>query len=150
MPSTPSVRRRPPPAPPPHTVQTRTHPPPRAPASHYDQSEFSLSEQCDSARRPTRGRAAGTPGARGLMTPAASSGAAVAFTPRVHETPRMAGQNERGYSENGSPISMQSECKATVTRRGRPKLAMELDDGVRRRAILPPRNSARNSAAQCF
>ena len=83
------------------------------------------------------------------MTPAASSGAAVAFTPRVHETPRMAGQNERGYSENGSPISMQSECKATVTRRGRPKLAMELDDGVRRRrAILPPRNSARNSAAQ--
>jgi hypothetical protein len=41
----------------------------------------------------------------------------------------MAGQNERGYSENGSPISMQSECKATVTRRGRPKLAMELDDG---------------------
>ena len=72
------------------------------------------------------------------MTPAASSGAAVAFTPRVHETPRMAGQNERGYSENGSPISMQSECKATVTRRGRPKLAMELDDGVR----PPPRNSA--------
>ena len=136
-PSTPSVRRRPPPAPPPRTVQTRTHPPPRAPASHYQQSEFDLS-QCDSARRPTRGRAAGTPGARGLMTPAASSGAAVAFTPRVHETPRMAGQNERGYSENGSPISMQSECKATVTRRGRPKLAMELDDGVR----PPPRNSA--------
>ena len=74
------------------------------------------------ARGATRSRvAAATPGggAKGMTTPAGGASAAVAFTPRIHETPRMMQRGEVALSANGSPINLLNTVKARAGKRGR-------------------------------
>jgi hypothetical protein len=88
--------------------------------------------------RATRSRVApaATPNgaAKGLATPAAAGGAAAAFTPRIHETPRMMQRGEVALSANGSPI-MLNTVKAHAGKRGRgtsdagPSVLVAMADG---------------------
>jgi|MDTA01.3.fsa_nt_gb hypothetical protein len=75
--------------------------------------------------RSTRARTGGpaaTPGGKGMATPAgAGTGAgAVAFTPRVGETPRLMKGGEAAFTANGSPINVLNTVKARAGKRNRP------------------------------
>lgn len=82
--------------------------------------------------RATRSRltTAATPaaGAKGLTTPAASSGA-VAFTPRMHETPRVMQRGDIALSQNGSPLNLLDTVKARGKRDAAPSVCLTLADG---------------------
>ena len=69
------------------------------------------------AATPSGGGAAAS--AKGLTTPAAGGIPAVAFTPRVHETPRNMRGGEVLLSANGSPINAIGTVRARVGKRGR-------------------------------
>ena len=69
------------------------------------------------AATPSGGGAAAS--AKGLTTPAPGGIPAVAFTPRVHETPRNMRGGEVLLSANGSPINAIGTVRARVGKRGR-------------------------------
>lgn len=83
--------------------------------------------------RTTRSRTCATPG--GV---AATPGGMVPFTPRVHETPRIAKKGEMAFTANGSPINMINTVKARGTRPGGPagmqqqsNILITLQDGTK-------------------
>ena len=76
-----------------------------------------------------------TPGnasSKGMTTPGGGTNA-VAFTPRIGETPRMMKGGEVGYSERGSPINVPDTVKARPGKRGRseaaPTVVLAMNDG---------------------
>ncbi|KAL3907507.1 MAG: hypothetical protein SGPRY_010144, partial [Prymnesium sp.] len=122
-------------------------PPPMPPSAGEIPGDTNARVAPASASRPARGVArntAETPGAGGRMTRGAVRGmishtpqhgtsrssAAVPFTPRVHETPRMARGGEMILSANGSPINVLDTVKAKIGKRGRhPEVVLTLIDG---------------------
>ncbi len=86
--------------------------------------------------RSTRARmqVASTPSA-GMTTPMAGGGgaAAMAFTPRMHETPRVMQRGEVALSANGSPINLIDTVRARAGKRGRtgapPSVLLTMADG---------------------
>ena len=83
-----------------------------------------------STRTRTHGAVAATPSgpaaadsSKALATPGVGVAGSVAFTPRVHETPRLMQRGEVALSANGSPIALLDTVKARAGKRERPGTA---------------------------
>ena len=109
------------------------------------------------ASRSRAGAGAATPAGRGMQTPGAMSVPSTPmFTPRLHETPRVAQRGEILLSQNGSPINVLDGVQATI-KKGRTDTAINLRmaDGKEidltaggARALLPDEESRAQALTQ--